>query len=65
MMWVGHAAHMREKRNLYKVFVGKPKGNRPLDRLRHRWKDGIKMHLKEIGWEGVEWIHLAQDREKW
>jgi hypothetical protein len=45
--------------------VGKPKGQRPLGRLRHRWEDGIKVNLKEIGWGGVEWLHLAQDRDQW
>jgi hypothetical protein len=55
---------MGEERKLY-VLVGKPEGNRPLGRRRHRWEDGIKMDLREIGWEGVEWIHLAQDRDHW
>jgi hypothetical protein len=47
--------------------VGKPEGKRPLERPRCRWEDGIKMHLREIGWGegGVEWIHLAQDRDHW
>jgi hypothetical protein len=45
------------------VLVGKPDGKIPLKRPRHRWDDGIKMDLKEISWEGVKWIHLAQDRD--
>jgi hypothetical protein len=45
--------------------VGKPEEKRPLERPRRRWEDGIKMDLGEIGWEGVEWIHLAQDRDRW
>jgi hypothetical protein len=45
--------------------VGKPKGRRSLWRLRHRWVDNIKMNLGEIGWGGVDWINLAQDRDKW
>jgi hypothetical protein len=57
--------HMREGRNLYRVLVGKPEGKRPLERQRRRWEDGIKMDLREIGWGGVEWIHLAQDRDRW
>jgi hypothetical protein len=63
MRWVGHVARMEESRNTYRVLVGKPKGKRPLERQRHRWEDGIKMDLREIGWGGggVEWIHLAQD----
>jgi hypothetical protein len=47
------------------VFGGKPEGKRPLERPRRRWEDGIKMDLGEIGWRGVEWIHLAQDRDRW
>jgi hypothetical protein len=48
------------------VLVGKPEGKRPLGRLRHRWNNGIRMDLREIGWGGgVEWIHLVQDRDQW
>jgi hypothetical protein len=65
MMWAGHVARMGEGRNVYRVLVGKPKGKRPLERPRHRWEDGIKMDLREIGWGGVEWIHMAQDRDRW
>jgi hypothetical protein len=65
MRWAQHVAHMEEGRNEYRVLVGKPKGKRPLGRLRHRWEDQIKMDLREIGWEGVEWIHLTQDRDRW
>jgi hypothetical protein len=50
---------------MYKVLVGKPVGKRPLGRLRHRWEDGIRTDLREIGWEVVEWIHLAQYRDWW
>jgi hypothetical protein len=57
---------MGEGRNLYRVLMGKPEGIRPLERPRRRWEDGIKMDIREIGWEGVvEWIHLAQDRDRW
>jgi hypothetical protein len=56
---------MGKGRNLYRVLVGKPEGKRELGRPRHRWEDGIKMDLREIGWGGVEWIHLAQDRDRW
>jgi hypothetical protein len=57
---------MGEGRNEYRVLVGKPEGKRPLGRPRRRWEDGIKMDLTDIGWEGgVEWIHLAQDRDRW
>jgi hypothetical protein len=51
---------------VYRVLVGKPEGKRPLGRPRRRWEDGIKMDLGEIVWGGgVEWIHLAQDRDRW
>jgi hypothetical protein len=52
-----------EERKLYWVLVGKPKGKKPLGRPRHRWEDGIRMDLREIGLEGVDWIQLAQDRD--
>jgi hypothetical protein len=45
--------------------IGKAEGKRPLGRPRHKWEDGIKMDLREIGWRGVEWIHLARDRDWW
>jgi hypothetical protein len=45
--------------------VGKPEGKRPLGRPRHRWEDNIRMELKETGWEGVNWVHLPQDRDQW
>jgi hypothetical protein len=56
---------MGEGRNVYRVLVGKPEGKRPLERPRHTWEDGIKMDLGEIGWGGVKWIHLSQDRDRW
>jgi hypothetical protein len=56
---------MGEERKLYKVFVEKPEGKRPLARPRHRWEDGIRMDLREIGLGGVDWIQLAQDRDRW
>jgi hypothetical protein len=65
MRWAGHVARMGEGRNVYRVVVGKPDGKRPLGRRRRRWENGIKMDLGEIGWGGVEWIHLAQDRDCW
>jgi hypothetical protein len=52
---------VEELRNVYKVLVGKPEGKRPLERHRLRWEDAIAIDLREIGWEGVEWIHLSQD----
>jgi hypothetical protein len=56
---------MRKMRNLYRILVGKPEGKKPLIRSRHRWEDNIKMDLREIGLEDVDWTHLAQDRDWW
>jgi hypothetical protein len=50
MRWVGHTARMVERRNVYRVLVGKPEGKRPLGSSRRRWEDGIKMDIREIGW---------------
>jgi hypothetical protein len=54
-----------EKRNVYRLLVGKPEGKRPLGRLRHRWMDNIKVDLLEIGLGVVDWIGLAQDSYRW
>jgi hypothetical protein len=56
---------MGEKRNVYRLLVGKPEGRRPLGRPRRRWIDNIKMNLLEIGVSIVDWIGLAQDRSRW
>jgi hypothetical protein len=56
---------MGEKRNTYRLLVGKPEGNRPLGRPRRRWVDNIRMDLGEVGWVDVDWIGLAQDRNRW
>jgi hypothetical protein len=61
-------ARVGEERKVYEVLVVKPEGKRPLGRQSHRWEDGIIMDLTEIGWSGwlgVEWIQLAQDRDRW
>jgi hypothetical protein len=50
---------------VYRVLVGKPEGKRPLERPRHKWEDGIRMDLREIGCRGVVWVHLAEDRDCW
>jgi hypothetical protein len=65
MRCAGHVARMGEGRNVYRVLVGKPDGKRPLERPRRRWGDGLKMDRRETGWGGAEWIHLAQDRDRW
>jgi hypothetical protein len=57
----GHVARMREKRNAYKLLVGKPEGKRP----RRRWLDNIRMDRVEVGWGEVDWIGLAQDKDRW
>jgi hypothetical protein len=56
---------MGEKRNAYRLLVGKPKGRRPLGRQRRRWVDNIQTDLGEVGWGDVDWIDLAQGRDKW
>jgi hypothetical protein len=56
---------MEEKRNAYRLFVGKPEGRRPLGRPRHRWLGNIRMALVEVGWGDVDWIGLAQDKDRW
>jgi hypothetical protein len=56
---------MGEERKLYRVLVGKPAGKRPLGRPRRRWEDGIRVYIRKIGWGSVEWIQLAQDRDRW
>jgi hypothetical protein len=60
MRWSGHVARMGEKRNAYRLLVGKPKGKRPLGRPRRRGVD-----LGEVGWSDVDWIGLPQDRNRW
>jgi hypothetical protein len=67
MRWAGHVAHMEEKRNAYRILVGKPEGRRPLGRPRRRCtrEDNIRIDLGEIGWGGMDWINLAQDRGQW
>jgi hypothetical protein len=54
---------MGERRGAYRALVGKPEGRRPLGRPRRRWKDNIEMDLREVGWGGMDWINLAQDRD--
>jgi hypothetical protein len=56
---------MRERRGAYRALVGKPVGGRTLGRPRRRWEGNIKMDLRELGWGGMDWINLAQDRDRW
>jgi hypothetical protein len=65
MRWVGHVAHMRMILNAWNILVGKPEGKKPLGRPRCRWEDNIRIDLRETGWEGVDCIHLAQNRDQW
>jgi hypothetical protein len=65
MRWVGYVACMEEVRGAYNILVGRPEGRRPLGRHRNRWEDNIKIDLREIGFEDVDWIHWAQDRDRW
>jgi hypothetical protein len=59
MSWVGHVARMGEKRNAYRLLVGKPEGRTPLRKPRCKWLDNIRMHLVQVGWDDVDWIGLA------
>jgi hypothetical protein len=65
MRWEGHVARMEEKRKACRILVGKPEGKRPLGRPRCRWVDNIKMDFRGLGWKGIDWIDLAQDRNQW
>jgi hypothetical protein len=65
MGWAGHVTRMGEKRNAYRLIVGKPEGKRQLGRPRRRWVDNIRMDLEEVGWGDVDWIGLAQNRNRW
>ena len=63
--WAGHVAHMGEERGAYRVFVGKPEGRRSMGRPRLRWVDNLRMDLQEVGCVYMDWIGLAQDRDRW
>jgi len=63
--WAGHVARMDEERGVYRVLVGKPESRRPLGRPRRRWADNIRMDLQEAGCGYMDWIGLAQDRDRW
>ena len=65
MRWAGHVARMDQERGVYRVLVGKPEGRRPLGRPRRRRVDNIRMDLQEMGCGYMDWIGLAQDRDRW
>jgi len=65
MKWVGRVARRGGTRNVHKIVVGKAEGKRPIGRRRHKWEDNIRIDLREIGWEDVDWMRLAHDRNQW
>jgi hypothetical protein len=65
MRWAGQVERMGEGRGLYRGLLRKQEGKRPFERPRRRWEDNIKIDLQEVGCEGMEWIELAQDRDRW
>jgi len=62
---VGHVAHVGYVRNTHEILVGKPQGKRQFGKSRRKWKASVRMDLRGTGWEGVDWIHLDQDRDHW
>jgi hypothetical protein len=65
MRWAGHVAHMGEEREVYRVLVGNPEGKGPLGRPRRRWLNSIRTDLQEVGCGYMDWIGLAQERDRW
>jgi len=63
--WAGHVARMGKKKCVFRVLVGKPEGKRPVGRPRRRWEDNSKMDLQEMGCRDMDWIELAQDKDRW
>jgi len=63
--WAGHVAYVGERRGVYSVLVGKPEGKRQLGRRRRRWEDNIMIDLEKVGFGGMDWIELAQDKDRW
>ena len=62
---VGHVAHLGDRKGAYRILVGKPEGRRPLGRPRPRWEDNIRVDLREVGCGCMDWMELAQDRDRW
>jgi hypothetical protein len=65
MRWAGHVARIDARRGGYMVLVGRPDGKRLLERHRRRWEDNINMNIQQVGWRGMDWIDLAEDRDRW
>ena len=63
--WAGHVARVGERKDQYRVSMRKPEGKRPLGRPRPRWEDNIKIELQEVRCDGMDWVELAQDRDRW
>ena len=65
MRRAGHVVRMGKRRGVYRILVGRPEGKRPLEIPSRRWEDNIKMDLQEVGCGDMDWIELAQDRDRW
>jgi hypothetical protein len=65
MRWAGHVALMGESRSVYRILVGKSERKKPLGKPRHRWEDNIKMDLQDVECGDMDWIDLAEDRDRW
>jgi hypothetical protein len=65
MRWAGHVARMGEGGGAYRILVGRTEGRRPFGRPRRRWEDNVKMDLQDVGWGDVDWIDMAEDRDRW
>jgi hypothetical protein len=65
MRWSGHVGWVGEMRNACKMMFRKPEGKRSYGRTGHMWEDSIRMNLREVGYESVDWIHLTQNRDQW
>ena len=65
MRWEGHLGHVGDRRGVYRVLLGKPEGKRPLGRPRRRWEDNIKIDLQKMRCVDMDWVDLAQDRDRW
>ena len=65
MRWVKHVVRKGERRGVHRVLVGKPEEKRPLGRPRHRWEENIKMDLQEVRCGYMDWMEVAQERDRW
>jgi len=65
MRWAGHVARMEDRRGAYRVLMWRPDGRGPLGRPRCRWEENLKIDIQKVGWGGMDWLALAQDRDRW